>query len=64
MIKRQLMTTTAAILISTAAFAQSNSKDVPSAAAQQTEKSAQNPQTSNPSATTRGAALRGHRHRS
>ncbi|MCK1463550.1 DUF1236 domain-containing protein [Bradyrhizobium sp. 2] len=54
MIKRQLMTTTAAILISTAAFAQSNSKDVPSAGptAQQTEKSAQNPQTSNPSATT------------
>jgi hypothetical protein len=54
MIKRQLMTTTAAILISTAAFAQSNSKDVPSASpsAQQTDKSAPTPQTSNPSATT------------
>jgi hypothetical protein len=54
MIKRQLMTTTAAILISTAAFAQSNSKDVPSAkpSAQQTEKSAPPPQTSNPSTTT------------
>jgi hypothetical protein len=54
MIKRQLMTTTAAILISTTAFAQSNSKDVPSAnpSAQQTEKSAPNPQTSNPSPTT------------
>lgn len=54
MIKRQLMTTTAAILISTAAFAQSNSKDVPSASpsAQQTEKSTSTPQTSNPSATT------------
>jgi len=54
MIKRQLMTTTAAILISTAAFAQSNSKDVPSASpsAQQTDKSAPAPPTSNPSATT------------
>ncbi|MBR0989808.1 DUF1236 domain-containing protein [Bradyrhizobium japonicum] len=54
MIKRQLMTTTAAILISTAAFAQSNSKDVPSAApsAQQTEKSTSTPQTSNPSTAT------------
>lgn len=54
MIKRQLMTTTAAILISTAAFAQSNSKDVPSASAsaQQTEKSTSTPQTSGPSTTT------------
>lgn len=54
MIKRQLMTTTAAILISTAAFAQSNSKDVPSASpsGQQTEKSTSTPQTSKPSTTT------------
>ncbi|WLB24318.1 DUF1236 domain-containing protein [Bradyrhizobium japonicum] len=54
MIKRQLMTTTAAILISTAAFAQNNSKDVPSASlsAQQTEKSTSTPPTSNPSTTT------------
>ena len=53
MIKRQLMTTTAAILISTAAFAQSNSKDVPSTnpSAQQTEKSTSTPQTSSPSTT-------------
>lgn len=54
MIKRRLMITTAAILISTAAFAQSNSKDVPSGSpsAQQTEKSTSTPQTSSPSTTT------------
>ncbi|EJN16228.1 Protein of unknown function (DUF1236) [Bradyrhizobium sp. YR681] len=54
MIKRQLMTTTAAILMSTAAFAQSNSRDLPSAnpSAQQTEKSAPAPQTSQQSPTT------------
>ncbi len=58
MIKRQLMTTTAAILISTAAFAQSNSKDVPttSPSAQQTEQSAPTPQTSKPTTSTQSQA--------
>jgi hypothetical protein len=58
MLKRQLLTTTAAILISTAAFAQSNSKDVPttSPSVQQTEKSVPTPQTSNPTSSTQSQA--------